>query len=245
MPMQKRRFLHALTSGPDPATLGSGSKTHSTAPDEQPRSLRQGDVDEHKTQPHVRVARYPLSPQGRPTPGVLRALSPRGRRLPRAPSSALTTPWEPRPPSSSSPSSAASATWPSGTARISSTRTSTARVGRRLLLIGRIGRDPEDIEEDQAEDDMLVLGGVHVVAQLVRGLPELGFEVEGGAGGLSGLRGRPGRDDRERRRWVGGWRLGGGRRVEIGRGARRPRLCGGRRGRRGRRPRRARAAGLW
>ena len=39
-------------------------------------------------------------------------------------------------------------------------------------------------EEDQAEDDMLVLRRVHVVAQLVGGEPELGLEADGGGGGF-------------------------------------------------------------
>ena len=38
------------------------------------------------------------------------------------------------------------------------------------------------LEEDQAEDDVLVLGRVHVVAQRVGGGPELGFEAEVGGG---------------------------------------------------------------
>ena len=46
-------------------------------------------------------------------------------------------------------------------------------------------------EEDQAEDDVLVLRRVHVVAQLVRGEPELGFEAEIG-GGVFVLRGGAG-----------------------------------------------------
>ena len=37
------------------------------------------------------------------------------------------------------------------------------------------------LEEDQAEDDVLVLGGVHVVTELVGGEPEFGFEADGGA----------------------------------------------------------------
>ncbi len=37
------------------------------------------------------------------------------------------------------------------------------------------------LEEDQAEDDVLVLGGVHVVAQRVGGGPELRLEADGGA----------------------------------------------------------------
>ena len=36
------------------------------------------------------------------------------------------------------------------------------------------------LEEDQAEDDVLVLGRVHVVAQRVGGGPELGLEAQGG-----------------------------------------------------------------
>ena len=40
-------------------------------------------------------------------------------------------------------------------------------------------------EEDEAEDDVLVFRRVHVVAQLIGGEPELGFEADGG-GGLSG-----------------------------------------------------------
>ena len=36
-------------------------------------------------------------------------------------------------------------------------------------------------EEDQAEDDVLVFRRVHVVAELVGGEPELGFEAEVGA----------------------------------------------------------------
>ena len=38
------------------------------------------------------------------------------------------------------------------------------------------------LEEDQAEDDVLVLGRVHVVAQRVGGGPELGLEAEVGGG---------------------------------------------------------------
>jgi hypothetical protein len=34
------------------------------------------------------------------------------------------------------------------------------------------------LEEDQAEDDVLVLGRVHVVAQAIGHLPELGFKAE-------------------------------------------------------------------
>jgi hypothetical protein len=41
-------------------------------------------------------------------------------------------------------------------------------------------------EEDEAEDDVLVVGGVHVAAELVGGLPEGLLEAEVGAvfGGL-------------------------------------------------------------
>ena len=39
------------------------------------------------------------------------------------------------------------------------------------------------LEEDEAEDDVLVLGGVHVVAEGVGHAPEVGAVVEGFAGG--------------------------------------------------------------
>ncbi len=44
------------------------------------------------------------------------------------------------------------------------------------------------LEEDEAEDDVLVLRSVHVAAELVGGEPELGFETErgGGRGGGGG-----------------------------------------------------------
>jgi hypothetical protein len=44
------------------------------------------------------------------------------------------------------------------------------------------------LEEDEAEDDVLVFRSVHVVAQLIRGQPQLGLEPEGGSR-LLGLRG--------------------------------------------------------
>jgi len=44
------------------------------------------------------------------------------------------------------------------------------------------------LEENEAEDDVLVLRRVHVVAQLVCGQPQLGLEPEGGSR-LLGLRG--------------------------------------------------------
>ena len=37
-------------------------------------------------------------------------------------------------------------------------------------------------EEDEAEDNMLVFGRVHVVAKLVGGKPELGFKADVGSG---------------------------------------------------------------
>ena len=37
------------------------------------------------------------------------------------------------------------------------------------------------LEEDEAEDDVLVFRRVHVVAELVRGQPQLGLETEGGS----------------------------------------------------------------
>ena len=38
------------------------------------------------------------------------------------------------------------------------------------------------LQEDEAEDDVLVFRGVHVVAELVGGEPELGLEAEVGGG---------------------------------------------------------------
>jgi hypothetical protein len=59
------------------------------------------------------------------------------------------------------------------------------RIGAGFLLsleLGVFGFEGvgDVLEEDQAEDDMLVLGCVHVVAQRVGGFPELGFVTEGG-----------------------------------------------------------------
>ena len=45
----------------------------------------------------------------------------------------------------------------------------------RVLLLEGVG---DVLEEDQAEDDVLVLGRVHVVAELVGGGPERGLEAE-------------------------------------------------------------------
>jgi hypothetical protein len=47
-----------------------------------------------------------------------------------------------------------------------------------VLLLDRV-RDV--FEEAQSEDDMLVLGRVHVVAEFVGGLPKLRLEAEHGA----------------------------------------------------------------
>ena len=46
----------------------------------------------------------------------------------------------------------------------------------------RLERVGNVLEKDQPQDDVLVLGRVHVVAQRIGGLPELGFkpEVRGG-----------------------------------------------------------------
>ena len=52
----------------------------------------------------------------------------------------------------------------------------------RVLLLEGVG---DVLEEDQAEDDVLVLGGVHAAAQRVGHLPELGFVADGGAAVLS------------------------------------------------------------
>ena len=46
-----------------------------------------------------------------------------------------------------------------------------------VVLLEGVG---DVLEEDQAEDDVLVLRRVHVVAQLVGGEPELGLEAEVG-----------------------------------------------------------------
>jgi hypothetical protein len=54
-----------------------------------------------------------------------------------------------------------------------------------VMLVEGVG---DVLEEDQAEDDVLVFCRVHVVAELVGGEPELGLEAEVGAG----VRGLPG-----------------------------------------------------
>jgi len=54
-----------------------------------------------------------------------------------------------------------------------------------MVLVEGIG---DVLEKDEAEDDVLVFRRVHVVAQLVRGQPQLGLETEGGAR-LLGIRG--------------------------------------------------------
>lgn len=43
-------------------------------------------------------------------------------------------------------------------------------------------------EEDEAEDDVFVLGGVHIIAEFIGGEPEFGFEADDGGVGL-GFRG--------------------------------------------------------
>jgi hypothetical protein len=45
----------------------------------------------------------------------------------------------------------------------------------RVLLLEGVG---DVLEEDESEDDVLVLGRVHVVAELVRHLPELRLEAD-------------------------------------------------------------------
>ena len=47
----------------------------------------------------------------------------------------------------------------------------------RVLLLEGVG---DVLEEDQAEDDVLVLGGVHAAAQRVGHLPELGLVADVG-----------------------------------------------------------------
>jgi hypothetical protein len=54
----------------------------------------------------------------------------------------------------------------------------------RVNLLERIG---DIFQENQAEDDVLVFGGVHVVAKLVGRLPELGFEADNRTIALAGL----------------------------------------------------------
>ena len=51
-----------------------------------------------------------------------------------------------------------------------------------VLRLERVG---DVLEEDQAEDDVLVLGRVHVVAQRVGRLPQVGLEAEVGGGVLA------------------------------------------------------------
>src|SRR5207245_8635310 len=61
----------------------------------------------------------------------------------------------------------------------------------RVLFLEGVG---DVLEEDQPEDDVLVLSGVHAAAESVGHLPELGFVADGGggvgrsAGVLPGLR---------------------------------------------------------
>ena len=51
-----------------------------------------------------------------------------------------------------------------------------------LTKIVEMVKRPEILEKDEAEDHMLVLRRIHVVAQLVGGEPELGFEADVGGG---------------------------------------------------------------
>ena len=53
----------------------------------------------------------------------------------------------------------------------------------RVQLLEGVG---DVLEEDQAEDDVLVLGGVHAAAQCVGHLPELGFVADVGRGSVRG-----------------------------------------------------------
>ena len=73
------------------------------------------------------------------------------------------------------------------------------------------------LEEDEAEDDVLVLGGVHAAAEGVGHAPELGAEVEGLAGG--GASGGYGVDPGKRWVWghgATGWVVGFDRLIRIG-----------------------------
>ena len=68
-------------------------------------------------------------------------------------------------------------------ARYSSGSSGSAPCARLRFELGvlRLEGVGDVLEEDQAEDDVLVLGRVHVVAQRVGGRPELGLEAEVGA----------------------------------------------------------------
>jgi hypothetical protein len=54
-----------------------------------------------------------------------------------------------------------------------------------VLGLERVG---DVLQEDEAQDDVLVLRRVHVVAEGVGGLPELGLEAEVGVGRCYGGR---------------------------------------------------------
>ncbi len=57
-----------------------------------------------------------------------------------------------------------------------------------LQLLVAFGEGVGDVlEEDEAEDHVLVLGGVHVAAEAVGHGPELAFEVEGCSAGCGGI----------------------------------------------------------
>jgi hypothetical protein len=55
----------------------------------------------------------------------------------------------------------------------------------RVCLLEGVG---DVLQEDQAEDDVLVLGGVHAAAEGIGHLPELGFVADGGGAGILRLR---------------------------------------------------------
>ena len=57
---------------------------------------------------------------------------------------------------------------------------------RQQSLISSLEGVRDVFQEDQAEDDVLVFRRVHVVAELVGGSPELGFEAEVGGAGTRG-----------------------------------------------------------
>jgi hypothetical protein len=64
----------------------------------------------------------------------------------------------------------------------------TARLLRHELRVLLLEGVRDVLEEDQAENDVLVLGGVHAAAQRVGHLPELGFVTDGSAVAARGSR---------------------------------------------------------
>ena len=86
------------------------------------------------------------------------------------------------------------------------------RAGEELLAVLFEGVG-DVLEEDQAQDDVFVLRRVHVVAELVGGQPELGFETDVGGrlgAGDGGLLAGHGRGDGGARGRGGAWELGRG-----------------------------------